>query len=151
MHPSIDRQSLGIWMVGRDYRISPLNVSLTISVLQDYAYVNQDDPMLGVSALPMIVAQSDSLISLVDDKYYSRAWCCVEVMIVQTLMKSYGLHQWYEHVLVHPNEGTEENDKQWILREAPLDLEINMAEKGLSFEEDRHKVLFLERQSKLLG
>ena len=151
MHPSIDRQSLGIWMVGQNYKIPLLNVFLTISVLQDFACVNQDEPMLGVSALPMIVAQCDSLISLVDDKYYSRAWCCVEVMIVQTLMKSYGLHQWYEHVPVHPNEGTQENDEKWILREGPLDLEINMAEKGLSFEEDRHKVLFLERQSKLLG
>ena len=68
--------------------------------------------MLGVSALPMIVAQCDSLISLVDDKYYSRAWCCVEVMIVQTLIKSYGIHQWYEHLLVHPSEGTQENDEK---------------------------------------
>ena len=107
--------------------------------------------MLGVSALPMIVAQCDSMISLVDDKYYSRAWCCVEVMIVQTLMKSYGLHHWYEHVLVQPNRDTEGNDEQWILREGPLDLEINMVEKELSFEKDRPKVLFLERQSKLLG
>ena len=91
------------------------------------------------------------MISLIDDKYYSRAWCCVEVMIVQTLMKSYGLHQWYEHVLVQSNKDIEGSDEKWILQEGPLDLEINMAEKGLSFEEVRHKVLFLERQSKLLS
>ena len=79
--------------------------------------------MLGVSA---IVEQCDSVISL---KYYSRAWCCVEVMIVQTLMESYGLHRWYEHVLDRPNEDIEGNDEKWILQEGPLDLDINMAEK----------------------
>ena len=80
---------------------------LIIPLPHDFACVNQTDPMLGVSA---IVAQCDSVISL---KYYSRAWCCVEIMIVQMFLKSYGL----VHVLVHPNEDIEGNDEKWILRE----------------------------------
>ena len=74
--------------------------------------------MPGVSALPMILAQCNAVISLVDDKYHNRAWCSVEVMMA---------------------------------REGPMDLEVVMAEKQLTFGEDRPKVLFLERQSKLLG
>jgi hypothetical protein len=105
--------------------------------------------MPGVSALPMILAQCNAVISLVDDKYHDRAWCSVEVMMVQTLKKSYNLHLWYEHVLVQPDE--DRGGRKWVLREAPMDLEVVMAEKQLSFEDDRPKVLFLERQSKLLG
>jgi len=52
-------------------------------------------------------------------------------------------------VLVQPDE--DRGDRKWVLREAPMDLEVVMAEKQLSFEDDRPKVLFLERQSKLLG
>ena len=107
--------------------------------------------MPGVSALPMILAQCNAVISLVDDKYHERAWCSVEVMMVQTLKKFYNLHLWYEHVLVQPDENKEGSGGKWVLREAPMDLEVVMADKQLSFETDRPKVLFLERQSKLLG
>ena len=106
--------------------------------------------MPGVAALPMILAQCNAVISLVDDKYHERAWCSVEVMMVQTLKKSYNLHLWYQHVLVQPDENNEGGGGKWGLREGPMDLEVVMAEKQLSFEEDRPKVLFLERQSKLL-
>ena len=96
-------------------------------------------------------------------------------MIVQTLLKSYGLHLWYEHAKREPNPSTQnrversEAEKKggqeieledsgkadgasgWILRKGPLDLKFDMAEKQLTFEEDRARVLFLERQSKMLG
>lgn len=98
----------------------------------------------------MILAQCNAVISLVDDKYHKRAWCSVEVMMVQTIKKSYNLHLWYEHVLIQPGESKDGGGGKWVLREGPMDLEV-MAEKQLSFEEDRPKVLFLERQSKLLG
>jgi hypothetical protein len=110
--------------------------------------------MPGVSALPMILAQCNAVISLVDDKYHQRAWCSVEAMMVQTLKKSYHLHLWYEHVLVQPDEnkdGGGGGGRKWVLREASMDLEVVMAEKQLTFEDDRPKVLFLERQSRLLG
>lgn len=71
--------------------------------------------------------------------------------MVQTLKKSYNLHLWYEHVLIQPNENKEGGGGQWVLREGPMDLKVVMAEKQLTFEEDRPKVLFLERQSKLFG
>ncbi len=109
--------------------------------------------MPGVSALPMIVAQCDALISLVDDAYYSRAWCSVEVKMVQTLKKSYNMHLWYEHGAVgQPGEtGYQSGENNFVLRQGPINLELVMAEKRLTFEEDRPKVLFLERQTKLLG
>jgi hypothetical protein len=117
--------------------------------------------MSGVCALPMNLAQCNAVISLVDDEYYKRAWCSVEVMMVQNLKKSYNLHLWYEHVLPpdqQPDhdgstdaEGEGNDSEQGFLREGPMDLEIVIAEKLLSFEIDRPKVLFLERQSKLLG
>ena len=107
--------------------------------------------MPGVSALPMILAQCDAVISLIDDNYHQRAWCSVEVMMVQTLRRSYDLHLWYYHVLVQSDEDKPVDCDKWDLREGPMDLEVIMAEKQLTFEEDRPKVLFLERQSQLLG
>ncbi|KAI6122378.1 hypothetical protein EDD16DRAFT_1572193 [Pisolithus croceorrhizus] len=50
---------------------------------------------------------------------------------------------WYEHVLSDSDRGT--------LREGPMDSQIVMKDKQLTYESDRPKVLFLERQSKLLG
>ncbi|KAK4215231.1 hypothetical protein QBC37DRAFT_128730 [Rhypophila decipiens] len=124
MHPEVKANELGLWI--------------------DFACVDQDEPMKGVSALPMILAQCNAVISLTDGDYYTRAWCSVEVMVAQTLAKSYGLHLWYEHVY----DGTTEKGQ---LKAGPLDMEIVMADKLLSFERDRPKVLFLERQSRLLG
>ncbi|KAM0275953.1 hypothetical protein ACHAQH_007254 [Verticillium albo-atrum] len=123
LHPSVDPSRLGIWL--------------------DHSCVDQDDPMPGVSALPMVVAQCNAVISLVDKNYYERAWCSVEVMMVQRLKQAYGLHLWYEHAPAAAGV--------WELREGALGMGIVMAEKKLTFESDRPKVLFLERQSKLLG
>jgi hypothetical protein len=105
----------------------------------------------GVCALPMIIAQCDAVISLVDDKYLSRAWCTVEIMMVQMLRKSYNLHLWYEHGVTQSNTLEEKGGRRGVLRQGPIDMAISMAEKELTFEEDRSKVLFLERQSKLLA
>jgi len=152
LHPSVNRERLGIWVVGPKQRnIHGFPPVFYLPLSQDLACVNQEDPMPGVSALPMILAQCNAVISLVDDQYHNRAWCTVEAMMVQTLKKSYNLHLWYEHVLVQPDENNEEGGGKWILREGPMDLKAVMAEKQLTFEEDRPKVLFLERQSKLLG
>ncbi|KAK2012320.1 hypothetical protein LZ32DRAFT_678169 [Colletotrichum eremochloae] len=125
LNPPVHKDKLGIWM--------------------DYACVNQDNPNTGVSALPMIIAQCDAIISLIDEDYYDRGWCAVEAMMAETLRSSYSIHQWYEHVVQPDGSGVE-----GILREAP-DRPIGMMkDKRLTFETDRPKVLFLERQSKLL-
>ncbi|KAK6955402.1 hypothetical protein Daesc_003039 [Daldinia eschscholtzii] len=127
LHPAIDRARMGIWL--------------------DCACINQSDPMPGVHALPMILTQCDAVISIADDLYYDRAWCSVEILLIQTLKKSYGLHLWYEQVYASPPD-----ESKWILRDGPVGLEISIAQKKLSFEHiDRPKVMFLERQSKLLG
>ncbi|KAK1964350.1 hypothetical protein LY78DRAFT_682549 [Colletotrichum sublineola] len=125
LNPPVHKDKLGIWM--------------------DYACVNQDNPNTGVSALPLIIAQCDAIISLIDEDYYDRGWCAVEAMMAETLRSSYSIHQWYEHVVQPDGSGVE-----GILREAP-DRSIGMMkDKRLTFETDRPKVLFLERQSKLL-
>lgn len=126
--------------------------------------------MPGVNALPMLLAQCDAVISLINNDYYDRAWCCVEVMMVQVLRRAYGLHQWYEQIDNSETDkqttGTEiganvqslresgnqyqQQGKRYTLRNA-RDVPIVMASKLLTYEEDRAKVLFLQRQSRLLG
>ncbi|KAJ4404927.1 hypothetical protein N0V85_004783 [Neurospora sp. IMI 360204] len=124
MHPHVKRDRLGVWV--------------------DFVCVDQDDPMSGVSALPMIIAQCNAVISLSDDQLHERAWCSVESMMIQTLKKAYNVHVWYEQVL-------DDSIRNCILRDGPMDLSIVMADKRLTFETDRPKVLFLERQCKLLA
>ncbi|KAI6169058.1 hypothetical protein EDD17DRAFT_1524762, partial [Pisolithus thermaeus] len=123
LHPSVDSETLGIWI--------------------NHACIDQDKPAPGVNALPMTVAQCNALISLVDDSYYTCAWCSVQVLMVQTLRKSYNLHMWYEHI---PSDSDGDT-----LREGPMDLKIVLKDKQLTYESDRPKVLFLERQISLLG
>ncbi|PHH91525.1 hypothetical protein CDD83_128 [Cordyceps sp. RAO-2017] len=128
LHPSIDERRVGIWA--------------------DYACIDQADPSTGVGALPLIVAQCNAIVSLVDDEYYDRAWCLVEVLMAQTLRRSYGLHLWYEQV-DRPGESGELLSG-WGLREGK-GREVSIENKGVTYEEDRPKVMFLERQSRLLG
>lgn len=137
LHPSVNPNKLGIWIVSC-LRYLPLRGNLTSSS-KDVACVDQTSPAAGVNALPMNLMQCDAVISLVDDRYYTRAWCSVEVLMVQILRRAWGMHLWYVH------------DKQGGLMEGPRDLEINMSGTVLSFEEERPKIVFLERQSKLLG
>lgn len=112
--------------------------------LQDFACVDQSNTKPGVAALPMNLAQCNAMISLIDETYYDRSWCCVEVLMIQTLLNSYGLHLWYEHVV--GTEGTEEH-----LRPGPLEMPINLAKTKVTYEADRLKLQFLERQTRLLG
>ncbi|ERS95326.1 hypothetical protein HMPREF1624_08204 [Sporothrix schenckii ATCC 58251] len=123
LHPDVTEDRLGLWI--------------------DHACVDQANPAPGIAALPMLVAQCNAVISLTSADYYDRAWCSVEVMMAQVLCRAYGLHAWYEHVVDGDGHGT--------LRPGPMDIEINMAHKVLAFESDRPRILFLERQAKLLG
>lgn len=93
----------------------------------------------GIDALPLAVLQCNAMISLLDETYYERAWCGVEVMLIQALVESYGLHQWWEY-----NKGS--------LTKGDLNRQFNMDTLKLTKEAvDRPKVDFLFRQSKLLG
>lgn len=65
--------------------------------------------------------------------------------MAQTLKKAYELHLWYEEI---SGEG---DGKSGTLRPGPTGMEISLAEKHLTYESDRPKVLFLERQTRLLG
>ncbi len=149
-HSFVDRDCLSIWVVSAPLINDICSFIVTTLMLpQDHACVDQDDPMRGVSALPMIIVQCDAMISLVDGTHYNRAWCSLEAMMIQTLKESYGLHLWYGHVPL--NENTGEESTTGFLREGPMDVKLSsVAEKELSFEEDRPKLLFLERQSQLL-
>lgn len=93
----------------------------------------------------MIVAQCDAMLSLTDDSYYERAWCSVEVAMIQVLVRSYspGQHQWLE---VRPRTGPGPVE----LVEGKADLNFDVATLKLTHESDRHQVAFLHRQSKIL-
>lgn len=125
-HPSVRRERLGIWI--------------------DFACINQDFPLAGIAALPLSLAQCDAIISMVDDRYYSRAWCSVETRMIQALQRSYGLHLWYEYVDVQSAAG----HPVGILRPGLVDGKVSLRQKVLRFEEDWPKILFLEQQSRLL-
>ncbi|OQV09935.1 Tetratricopeptide repeat-containing protein isoform 2 [Cladophialophora immunda] len=112
----------------------------------DYACIDQDDPTPGVTALPLLLAQCNAVISLVDDDYYRRAWCVLETVMIRTLEKSYQKHKWYEYA---PKSACSDR-KEWTLRAGPLNLDITAADKRLTVEGDRPKILFLERQTQLL-
>ena len=100
--------------------------------------------------------------------------------MAQTLAKTYGFLDWWEQVpaeqseafdkshndgntervddsnkvLVEDGQGKEtqqEGERGWMLRKGDLDMKIEVQGKNLSYEEDRARVMFLERQSKLLG
>ena len=130
LNPSINIETLGIWV--------------------DFACIDQESPRRGIVALPMIIAQCNALVSLVDDEYHTRAWCSVEVMMIQRLRAAYGLHHWYEHVARGEGELATKGESAWSLREGPGEFCPDLAKKRLRFEEDRPRVMFLERQSKLL-
>ncbi|EIW58108.1 uncharacterized protein TRAVEDRAFT_37165 [Trametes versicolor FP-101664 SS1] len=119
LRPSIDPNRLGIWL--------------------DYACVDQLSPAAGVNALPLNLMQCNAVISLFDERYYSRAWCSLEVLIVQTLRRAWRMHSWFVC------------DKEGTLSEAPHGFDIDMTGKDLTYEDERPKLEFLERQSKLLG
>lgn len=98
----------------------------------------------------MIIVQCDAMISLVDDIYYSRAWCSVEIMVIQKLKRAYGLHLWYEQVPLGSDKDEPGWPQKYELREGNIDFPIVLSEKHLTFESDRSRILFLERQMKLL-
>jgi len=64
--------------------------------------------------------------------------------MIQRLKKDYNIHGWFEHARYTRNGA-------FRLQEVELGVRILMADKKLSYESDRPKVMFLERQSKLLG
>ncbi|GAB7361058.1 hypothetical protein MBLNU230_g1098t1 [Neophaeotheca triangularis] len=127
----VDRECLDIWL--------------------DYACVDQqnhDQRRRGIDALPLLVTQCDAMISLVDETYYERAWCAVEVLLIRELVQSYGSHVWWEHILNSPQtdliHGT--------LQKGGVGRDFDVSRLKLTREEeDRPKLDFLVRQSKLLG
>ncbi|KXT12511.1 hypothetical protein AC579_10349 [Pseudocercospora musae] len=127
VHPHIEPEKIGVWI--------------------DFACIDQEHPECGIAALPLLLAQCDAVISLVDDRYYDRAWCSVEVMMIHTLRKAYGVHQWYEFAVPAPGSV---DCAASPLRAGPECVQVALTSKLLRYEEDRPKILFLERQSKLL-
>ncbi|KAK1246400.1 hypothetical protein MKX08_000202 [Trichoderma sp. CBMAI-0020] len=129
VNPHLDPDCLGLWLAD-------------LLVDKDYFCVDQVDGRekeRGVDALPLAVVQCNAMISLVDDTYYERAWCAVEVMLMRAIVESYGLHQWWEDC----DGSFKEGDTSHVLDVGNLKL----TEEKL----DRPKIDFLMRQSKLLG
>jgi len=89
------------------------------------------------------------MLCLVDNRgdYYTRAWCCSEAKLMETLEKSYRRHQRWEHVVTNERYSRYAGglDRAQKLRD------LVPSEQLLSYEQDRPHVRFLERQSRLLG
>ncbi|XXH02547.1 Mitochondrial-processing peptidase subunit beta [Hypoxylon texense] len=129
LHPNISMERLGVWI--------------------DFACIDQEDlvqQQKGVSALLMNLIQCNAMISLVDHTYYERSWCSLEVLMIQILKNAYGGHLWYEHV-VDQARGDE------YLREGPTssELAIDLSQKKVTYPSDHPRLLFLERQTKLIS
>nr|OQO17018.1 hypothetical protein B0A51_16819 [Rachicladosporium sp. CCFEE 5018] len=106
----------------------------------------------GVSALPLVVTLCNTMISLVDDSYFSRAWCAVEALLMQSLV-SYGHHAHLEHHA--PQLGTDKQQARGTLipsrRLKQLqDVATNGSKYAVTKLEDRASIRFLARQAKLL-
>ncbi|KAK0647102.1 hypothetical protein B0T16DRAFT_329256 [Cercophora newfieldiana] len=126
----IEREKLCIWM--------------------DFACVDQDDPSKGVSSLPIIITQCDLTISLIDDQYFERAWCCVEAKMAGALVYGRETHKWYEQIPVFRKEDDGKVQvTTWELQQR-INHYVDMENKKLTFESDRPKVVFLGRQSTFL-
>lgn len=126
LYPDVERSRICIWL--------------------DWAcidQVNSDEKARGVAALPICITQCDAMISMVDDSYYERAWCCVEVLAMRRLQKSYGMHQWWEY-MYDCKQGKR------VLRPGRPGREPDVAAAKVTFDSDRPKLAFLERQVKLM-
>ena len=96
----------------------------------------------------MHLAQCDTLITIEDDQFWDRAWCCVEALMIQILRRRYGRHEWYRYTEAPVVESA--GVKDWRLVEGAIDDEITMSGKTMTWEEDRDVITFLERQARLL-
>lgn len=117
----------------------------------------------------MIIMQCDALISLVDDEYYDRAWCCVEAMMIRQAKgdEIWRVYRWYEHAAVvrapvafhlrlqdalfrlRRGRLREKPGPKWMLR-YPRGWDVVPRTKKLTYEQDRPKIKSLERQCELL-
>ena len=70
--------------------------------------------------------------------------------MIQILRKSYEHHEWYRYAPAHGIISRDSDKGEWTLCEALLDVEIDISTKDMTWEEDRDKITFLERQAKLL-
>ncbi|KAI1340063.1 hypothetical protein F5Y15DRAFT_62956 [Xylariaceae sp. FL0016] len=132
-------------LLAHDSSIDPASVRLWI----DFACIDQNKPLPGIVALPLIIAQCNAMISLVDETYHTRAWCCLEVQLISTLMKSYGIHKWYEQVPM-ASKREEVQELEYSFRPGELTTPLPVAVAHLSKESDRPKLMFLERQIRFL-
>ncbi|KAL8834868.1 MAG: hypothetical protein Q9176_007233 [Flavoplaca citrina] len=151
IHPETDRNKLGIWIVSRSlcFYCTVIWTAILTPSTQDLACIDQKNPESGVRALPLNLAQCNSVITLADQDYESRAWCSVEALLAHTLRNSYHQHTWYEQI---PIRVAKDDQAAFRLQQGQFNTTIPMSEKRLQFEEvDRPKVVFLERQSHLLA
>ncbi|EFX01791.1 hypothetical protein CMQ_8257 [Grosmannia clavigera kw1407] len=134
MNPSISPQRLGVWV--------------------DYACIDQDNAQArqsGISTLPLILVQCDALISLTSNGYYDRAWCTLEVDMARSLIMSYGVHKWFVYDATEMAE-IGKGPRKLYLQSGPIQkLASSLSDKKCSQPSDWPTLIFLERQTQLLG
>lgn len=117
--------------------------------MKDVACIDQNDQegkQRGIRALPLIIAQCDAMISIIDCNYPTRAWCAIEVSMMQTLRDSYGMHE-------HFNYSTDDvGIAQLVRADTVPPIQDNLKGLKLSFPDvDGPIVKFLARQIQIMG
>lgn len=142
-HTQYKRMRVAIEDFLKDSKIDPEQIYIWL----DWACIDQEHKDLGVNALPVIIAQCNAMVSLIDDTYFHRAWCALEASMIQTLVNSHGQHYWYTHTLQFP-----ETDRIFgILEKCTTRVDTNPTNLPVSIGSDRPRIAFLYKQSILLG
>ena len=89
------------------------------------------------------------MISLVNDKYFERAWCAAEVLLMQTL-REYGHHKHLEHNVQTAGDTVGHLASSVDRLHQLKDIGSDMEKFKLSQDEDLPTINFLVRQAKLL-
>ena len=104
--------------------------------------------MRGVNSLAAVIRQVDAVISLVDDSYFERAWCSVEVAFTQRLRGKNGVPLWYVDEEVRPISANSAAASH-LVEAKPVECAGPDLLK-LSYETDRPTVKFLFLQASLI-
>ena len=122
----------------------------------DFGCIEQDDRVQqqrGVNSLAAVIRQVDAVISLVDEEYYTRAWCSVEIAFAQRLRSRNHVPHWFLETSLTSSRGQgdlSEADYSSVVVHHPELEPGDPSTLNISFEKDRPSVRFLFLQASLL-
>ena len=122
----------------------------------DFGCIEQDDRVQqqrGVNSLAAVIRQVDAVISLVDEEYYTRAWCSVEIAFAQRLRSRNQVPHWFLETSLTSSRGQgdlSDADYSSVVAHHPERVLGDPNTLNISFEKDRPSVRFLFLQASLI-